>query len=237
MKLNIVAENASELARNDSEAFAMLRRQGFGASDSSILLGVNPFPDGTIEKLVEQKRAKYVTAKELEIGKMVNVRKGSDLEPLIMRKFQEKYEVPDAKIEKPDAMYRIGDTPLTVNFDGVYDLGPFQVPVECKFISMYGMKYYDFTKCCSHTLPLGGDLKPLGTDVNKLYLLERAKEIGIPIYYYTQIQQQLLALDAPFGYLAALNDKDWDLKTFLIVADKQVQNKLMEVAEQVWQTI
>jgi len=236
MTLHIVTENAAELARQNQEAFAMIRRAGFGASDSSVLLGVNPFPDNTIPKLLEQKRSPVVTAEELKIGQMVNVRKGSDLEPLILQKFQEKFQVPDTNLEKPEAMFRIGDTPLTVNFDGVLQILGTKVPVECKFVSTYGGKYYNMNKTIQLPTQLY-DLMELGTEVNSIYLTRRAEEAGIPVYYYTQIQQQLLALDADFGYLAALFDKDWELRVFTVMADRQVQNRLLEVAEELWKQV
>jgi len=243
MELKVVCENASELSRTDQEAFAMIRRQGFGASDSSIILGVNPFPDGTINKLLKQKISPYITAEELAIGQMVNVRKGADLEPLILQKFTKMFNIDLEDIKKPDAMYRIGDTPLTVNFDGILDYANNKLAVECKFVSLYGSKYYDLTKSVEEGSYFPADLlkirdiKDLGSEVNSIYLTERAKECGIPIYYYTQIQQQLLALDAPWGYLAALFDKDWTLRVFTVMADEQVQNKLMEVANKLWTSL
>lgn len=235
MELKVIVENASDLAKNDQEAFVMIRRVGFGASDSSILLGVNPFPDSTIKKLIDQKRSETITADELRIGQMVNVRKGADLEPLILQKFIEKFNIQEDKIEKPTAMYRIGDTPLTVNFDGVWHMpmNSAKVPIECKFVSLYGMKYYQFEKSIEHYEHIP-NLMNLGVEVNNIYLIKRAEEVGIPIYYYTQIQQQLLALNAPFGYLAALVDKDWELRVFPVVADVQVQNRLLEVAKELW---
>lgn len=236
MELKVITENAAELSRTDQEAFAMIRRAGFGASDSSVLLGVNPFPDSTIDKLIEQKRSPVVTADELKIGQMVNVRKGADLEPLILQKFQEKFQVPDHAIQKPEAMYRIGNTPLTVNFDGVMRYIDQNIPVEAKFVSTYGGKYYNLQKAIG-TPTRVYDLMELGTDVNTIYLTRRAEEAGIPIYYYTQIQQQLLALGSDWGYLAALFDKDWELRVFPVMADKRVQIKLMEVAEELWQRI
>lgn len=236
-RLKVIVEDAAELARTDQEAFSMIRRVGFGASDSSIILGVNPFPDGTIEKLLAQKRTQYVTPEERAIGQMVNVRKGVDLEPIIMRKFQEAYDIPEERIQKPPAMYRIDDSPLTVNYDGVLQVPPFQVPVECKFVSTYGGKYYDTTKAMGSSLSMGIDIKDLGDEVNEMYLAARSKEAGIPIYYYTQIQQQLFGLNAEFGYLAALFDKDWELKTFLVMADPKVQARLRVLAEVYWNQI
>lgn len=236
MELKILIDNASELAKNDSKSFALIRRVGFGASDSSILLGVNPFPDNTLTNLIMEKQSNVVSARELAIGQMVNVRKGTDLEPIIMSKFEERF---NREVSKPEAMYRIGDTPLTVNYDGVMAVtSNCNVPVECKFLSTYGAKYYNMSKqIMGDELPMAYDLEDLGDMVNGVYLTKRAAEAGIPIYYYTQIQQQMLGLGAPFGYLTALFDKDWELKTFLVMADEQVQKKLLEVAEDTWKMI
>ena len=238
MELKVISHDASHLAKHDNEAFALLRRAGFGASDSSVLLGVNPFPNNTLADLIKQKQSNTMTDNERAIGQMVNVRKGSDLEPIILEKFIEKFNIQENKVEKPTAMYRIGDTPLTVNFDGIWEMPmkSFRVPVECKFVSTYGGKYYQFEKSIDHYGQVY-DLMNLGVEVNNIYLMRRAEEAGIPIYYYTQVQQQLLALGAPFGYLAALVDKDWTLRVFPVVADAQVQLALMEVAEEQWKLI
>jgi predicted phage-related endonuclease len=237
-KLILLVENAAEMSRSDQDSFRMIRRQGFGASDSSILLGVNPFPNGTIEKLLEQKRSVVATADEMAIGQMVNVRKGSDLEPIIMRKFEQVCGLEEGRVEKPEGMYGIIGTHLTVNFDGVLSLPPYTVPVECKYVSAYGGKHYNLAKAQGHTLASSiYDLMPLGSEVNNIYLTRRADEAGIPIYYYTQVQQQLLALDAPFGFLAALFDKDWELKVFTIMADPLVQNALVHKDAYYWERI
>ena len=236
MELKVLIDNASYLAKHDPETFALIRRVGFGASDSSILLGVNPFPDNTLTNLIMEKQSNVVSARELAIGQMVNVRKGTDLEPIIMSKFEERF---NREVTKPEAMYQIGDTPLTVNYDGVMAVtSSCSVPVECKFLSTYGAKYYNMSKqIMGDELPMVYDLEDLGDMVNGVYLTKRAAEAGIPIYYYTQIQQQMLGLNAPFGYLTALFDKDWELKTFLVMADEQVQKKLLEVAEDTWKMI
>jgi hypothetical protein len=238
-ELKVIVEGASKLAASNQELFAMIRREGFGASDSSVLLGVNPFPDGKIDKLIEQKRSPVVTEAEMAIGRLVNVRKGSDLEPIIMRKFEEQFKLTPDRLIKPDDMYRIGDTPLTVNYDGILELPPYRVAVECKYVSAYGGKYYKQEKAVQQgkPLPLGKDLEDFGVVVDHVYLMKRAEEAGIPIYYYTQIQQQLLGLNAPWGYLAALFDKDWELYVFLVMADPKVQHLLVQTAEREWAKI
>ena len=69
--LEVVVENAADLAANDKEAFTKIRRAGLGASDSSIILGVNKWT--TLEELVMQKRSPEITQEELDIGNKINV--------------------------------------------------------------------------------------------------------------------------------------------------------------------
>ena len=233
--LEVVVEDASYLAAEDQKAFAMIRRVGFGASDSSILLGVNPFPDGKIEKLIAQKKSETITANERAIGKLVNVRKGADLEPLILEKFQKRYGLADSFIKKPKAMYRIPGTPLTVNFDGVMKMGDFQVPVECKFVSTAGERYWSIGRALGdHLLTGNGYEKEIDEPDLQKYITKKALQSGMPSYYYTQVQQQILALKAPVGYLTAIFDKTWELRTFIVEEDERIQEELLKRAKQYW---
>lgn len=235
-RLEVVYENVTDVLAQGNDGFAILRRVGFGASDSSILLGVNPFPDGNIETLIKQKLSTEVSAQEQAIAQMVSVRKGTDLEPIILAKFEKQFGRVCGEVAKPRDMYRIVDTPLTVNYDGITEVGDHRVPVECKFISTYGRKYYNFNKAVDDILSVR-ELSNLGDEVSSLYINKRAEEAGIPVYYYTQMQQQLYGLNADFGYLTALDDKEWELKTFIIVADIKVQNLLLQKAEEAWAII
>ena len=111
--LDTLIENVSDL---EEDEYALARRQGLGASDSSILLGVNPYKQKS--DLIIEKRSKIITEEERTIKMKDAVRKGFDLEPLILQK----YVKLTGKVEpiKPTSMYRINATPcLTINFDGV----------------------------------------------------------------------------------------------------------------------
>ena len=110
--LEIAVADIDQFSNDD---YIILRRQGFGASDSSILLGVNPYK--TLPELIKEKASNVITAEERAIGEKAAVRKGRDLEPLIIVKFQEAFK---KECIKPKDMYRIKNTNcLTVNFDGV----------------------------------------------------------------------------------------------------------------------
>lgn len=229
--LEIVCDNAYDLAQHDKEAFILLRRESFGASDSAALLGVSPFTD--IPTLIEQKCTKGVTKEELEVGEKENVRKGADLEPLILQKFE---EWSGFETYKPDAMYRIELYPwLTVNFDGIIKLDKTYIPVEAKFVSAYANKYWLRDKAINRPHE-GFPMRCAGRDM-KTHIEDTAASYGIPPYYFTQVQQQLLALSAPFGYLIGLFDKGWEIKVYKIFADTATQNALLDVSKETWEKI
>ncbi len=234
-KLKIVVADAYEMAKFRQTEFIQLRKNGFGAADSSILLGVNPFT--TIEELLAQKRSPVPTEEELAVGQLEAVRKGADLEPLILQKFEQWSE---QEVYKPDAMYAFTDKDyLTVNFDGVMKLGELYIPVEAKYVSPTGLKHagsWDLSKAINN---LGeGSVKTCGGRSIEEHVKEEATLYGIPVYYFTQLQQQIAALDAPFGYLAALVDKGWQLKVFKVFSDAITQNALydraLENARKLW---
>lgn len=229
--LKIVCENAYNLARHDKEGFITLRRNGFGASDSSVLLGVNPFTD--TKELIEQKCAVKVTEKELAVGEKENVRKGSDLEPLILQKFE---EWSGFETYKPDAMYQMELYPwLTINFDGIIKLDKTYIPVEAKYVSVYANKYWTRSKAIRQPHE-GFPVRCAGRDM-KAHIQETAEIYGIPPYYFTQVQQQLLALQAPFGYLVGLFDKGWELGVYKIFADNITQQALIESSKDNWEIV
>lgn len=231
--LEVVVDNASYLAAHDPVEFAMVRRKGFGASDSSVLLGVNLYTK--LKELLEQKASTTVTDKELKIGQLPQVKAGNDLEPIILQKFINRFGV---ELEKPKAMYRMTTHPqLTMNFDGVMNISMLGlIPVEAKYISVYGGKYYDFTKAIDRLLTPPPLVKDLHETIQE-HIEYNASNCGIPGYYYTQVQQQILGLDAPFGYLTCLNHKDWEYRTFIIPRDERVIKVLIERSYEEWDNL
>ena len=188
--LEIVHPNMSLLNITDQAAFAMVRRSGLGASDSSVILGVNQWT--TLQDLIEEKKSIGLTDHEIEVGNKENVRKGRDLEPIILENFEKNLAL---TVVKPDPMYRIKEHPqLTINFDGVTVLGEQLIPVEAKFVSAFASKYWDRTKQI-HNWYEGNPLICGGATIQE-HILEEAKLYGIPGYYYTQVQQQMLGLNA-----------------------------------------
>lgn len=231
--LEIAFENASQLDPNE---FTQIRRSGIGASDASVILGLqNKWK--TIDDIIAEKKQKHLSQVEIEIGRKPSVRKGRDLEPLVLRKAEEFFK---QEIVKPTDMYRFKDTPwLTVNFDGIIvDHTPVQTVVEAKVVTPYGEKFYDKSKAVKNKSDI--DLCKL-TRCKQSFLQQdietKAKICGIPPYYYAQVQQQLMALSAPYGYLAALHDKEWELKIYFIPADEALQFKIVRDSKKVWNKI
>lgn len=232
--VEIAVENIDSVSK---EEFTQLRRQGFGGSDSSVLVGVNPF--STVKELIDSKIRTELSEEEKAIGKLAAVRKGNDLEPLIITKAT---EILDTVVFKPPHMYRFKEFPyLTMNFDGVTDLeGKQYVPVEIKVCTIRGEKHYNkFKAFYDEGLPEGAQARPEPTDIsqNNISIEERAAHYGIPPYYFTQLQQEMMALDAPFGFIAVLFESDWYVRIFKVWKDPKTQNAIIIQGYKVWQKI
>ena len=205
------------------EEYAMLRKESFGGSDSSILCGVNLYK--TLNQLIKEKNCKYITDEEKEVGNKAIVRKGKDLEPIILDKAAQELGI---EINKPTAMFEFKEEPiLTLNYDGVAEENQVLIPIEAKLVSKYGEKYYNKDKTLEENKEV--DMRIEG-DSLEAHIKRKALRIGIPAYYYTQVQQEIMGLNAPYGYLAVLFDDSWTFKLYLIKADNYVQNKIIDIA-------
>ena len=218
--LNIKIKNIDQVSE---EEYAMLRKESFGGSDSSILCGVNLYK--TMEQLIKEKNCKYITDEEKEIGNKPIVRKGRDLEPIILDKASKELGI---EVHKPTAMFVFKEEPiLTLNYDGVGEENEILIPIEAKLVSKYGEKYYNKDKTIKENKDV--DMKVEG-DSLEAHIKRKATRIGIPAYYYTQVQQEMMGIDAPYGYLAVLFDESWDFKLYLVKKDTFVQNKIYDIA-------
>lgn len=214
--LDVAVENVQSMSHED---YALVRKNYFGASDSSILCGVNLYK--TMEELIKEKNTKYITEEEKAVSEKPIVKKGYDLEVIILDKAEKELGV---TIHKPDDMFKFKDVDgLSVNYDGVTDE---LIPVEAKLVSKYGEKYYNKTITITEAKAL--DMRVEGADLIS-HIKRKATKLGIPAYYYTQVQQEIAGLDAPYGYLAALFDDSWTFKVFYIPRDKYVINKIYEL--------
>lgn len=216
----------------DPEQFVMVRRQGFGGSDSGIILGVNPYE--SLNALIQQKASNIVTEEEKAVSKETAVIKGNDLEPLIIQKFKQHFGMDTLK---PTDMYVFKDFPyLKMNFDGVTGTPEQYIPVEIKVVTKRGEHNYNATRAI-FIEDQGFFQLPRNISGENISIKEKAEFYGIPAYYYTQIQQEMMALNAPFGYLCTLWEHSWKLHCFFIYRDVSVQNQLVVKAAKAWDKV
>ena len=221
-----------------NEQYALLRKNGLGTSDSSIVLGVNPYTSKN--DLIAEKCRNYLTEEELEVGTKSAVRKGRELEPLIIHKHS---QVMGRRIIKPTDMYRHKDYPfIKFNFDGVIDKlynedGTYQyIPDEIKVVTIYGMKHYQPKKATFSEFT-GWQLIPPHYENENVSIEQKAAMYGIPPYYYTQLQQQIFGLNAPYGFLTVMFEKDWQIHSWFVWRDQKVINQLIMEDAKTWNTI
>ena len=225
--LEIAIENVQSLSH---EEYALARKNYFGASDSSILCGVNLYK--SIEDLIKEKNAKYITQEEKEVGEKAIVKKGYDVEPITLQKAEEELAKNGylGQLIKPQHMYKFKNVNgLSVNYDGVFvsDDKPL-VPVEAKLVSKFGEKYYNKTI----TIEEASKINVLDTDAElTTHIKQMATRLGIPAYYYTQVQQEIAGLDAPYGFLAAMFDETWTFKLYYIPRDEGVIQAIYRLCE------
>lgn len=225
----VTVPNIDELP---NEQYAILRRGGFGGSDSSVLLGVNPYT--TVAELVEEKARDYLTEEEKAVGNETAVRKGRDLEPLIISKFERYFGL---KTVKPKDMYRCVEHPyLTMNFDGITGSPDAYLPVEIKVVTARGERHYNPRKAIFIE---GGIIKDLPEDVSQrnISIQNKAAHYGIPPYYYTQLQQEIMASGASYGYLNTLYDASWLMHTYFVWRDDSVIRDIIVQGYKNWQKV
>lgn len=214
------------------EQFTLIRRDGFGGSDSGVLLGVSPYDK--LSSIINQKATTTISAEELATGEQTAVIKGNDLEPLIIQKFSEFFKM---ETFKPTDMYRFKEHPyLTMNFDGMTGDAKQYIPVEIKVVTKRGEKHYNptttiFTEGIGH-LPLPNNY----ANTNNSWQTKAAL-YGVPVYYYTQVQQEMFACNAPFGFLCTLWESDWKIRVWFMYADKHCWNALIIEGFKAWEKV
>jgi len=215
-----------------NEDYAILRKNGLGGSDSSSILGVNPYTSR--EELIKEKARRHLTEEEKLIGEKTAVKKGRDLEPLIIQKFENYFQ---QETFKPADMYRWVDQPyMKVNFDGVTGIPGQYIPAEIKVVTAYGQKHYAQDKAM-FSENMGFRPLPDNVSQHNWSIETKAGFYGIPPYYYTQLQAQIAALNAPFGHLSVLFDKDWKFYSFFIWRDDAVITALKTEGYKVWEKV
>ena len=215
-KPKVYLKNISDL---NEEQYALARKETFGASDVASLIGIG---FSSLEDVILSKSRPYITEEERAIGEKPNVRKGKDLESLILDKYNKMFKV---ECVKPKDMYQIVPG-LTVNYDA-WRMDPDQItPVELKFVSTFGGKYFRRDK--NQTLIDLGPSKIVKGDLAEHVKLQ-SEYYGIPDYYFTQVQCQIMGTRAKYGELCALFEKDWTIQVYRIYKDTHFERKIKEV--------
>lgn len=218
-----------------NQEYALLRKNGLGTSDSSIVLGVNPYT--TKSQLIQEKCRDYLTPEELEVGDKSAVRKGRELEPLIIAKWT---QIIGRRVLKPIHMYKHKDYPyIKFNFDGVIDIAPNQnvyIPAEIKVVTLYGVKHYNLAGAVFSESTGWRELPPHYEELGRS-IEDTAALYGIPPYYYTQLQQQIFGLNAPYGFLTVMFEKNWEVHSWFVWRDQRMINKLIVEDNKTWNAI
>lgn len=221
-----------------NQEYALLRKDGLGTSDSSIVLGVNPYT--TRSELIAQKCRDYLTEEEMAVGDKPAVIKGRELEPFIISKHS---QIIGKHIIKPVDMYRSKEFPyIKFNYDGVIDKeyrddGSYQyIPDEIKVVTYFGQKHYDRKKAYFRER-VGYQSIPENYGLENIPLENKAAKYGIPPYYYTQLQQQIYGLNAPYGFLTVLFEKDWEIVSYYVWRDQKMINQLILEDTKTWNAI
>lgn len=221
-QLDIAIKDIQSMSHED---YALARKDYFGASDSSILCGVNLYKN--LDALLREKNNKFLTQEEKEVGEKAIVKKGYDLEPIILDKAEAEL---GTTLFKPTDMFKFKDVDgLSINYDGVAVIGDSLVPVEAKLVSKFGEKYYN--KQVKMEVVKGYEFS-IESDVLETHIKRKALKLGIPAYYYTQVQQEIAGLDAEYGYLAAMFDDSWTFKLFYIPRDNFVISNIYKLCEE-----
>lgn len=225
------------------EEFSKIRNSGFGASDSAVLLEVAyntpKVAMTTIDTLLYNKEHNIY---DEDIANKASVRKGKDLEALLIEKSS---KILNATIIKPTSMYT-NNRGLNTNFDGIIfkpvvkegiiaTLQPY--PLEIKLCTVWARKNYDWSKGISefdyiHQNSIPERFFPKDTHSTDLQtkIKSRAEFFGIPPYYYTQLQQQMLFTNSDYGYLAVMDDSEWTMYYFFVARDDEIINELQKRA-------
>lgn len=139
--------------------------------------------------------------------------------------------------------YRHKDYPyIKFNFDGVIDKlynedGTYQyIPDEIKVVTMFGMKHYQPKKATFSEFT-GWNIIPPHYEKENWTIDKKAEAYGIPPYYYTQLQQQIFGLKAPYGFLTVLFERDWQIHSWLVWRDQKTINQIIIEDTKTWNLI
>ena len=101
---------------------------------------------------------------------------------------------------------------------------------------MFGQKHYTPQKATFQE-GRGWDTIPPHYEQENTNIKGKAALYGIPPYYYTQLQQQIFGLNAPYGFLTVLFERDWLIRSWFVWRDQKVINQLIIEDTKTWDII
>lgn len=179
------------LSFDNEDDWLELRTKGIGGSDIGAILGLNPYSSPL--KIYKQKVEGY---KE-DLSKNVFVKKGKELENLILTNYVQPYFAKlGYEVGKPDFMLINTDYPFfRANVDGIaYKKdGNYKnnIIVEIKWVNEYA-------------------------EIN----WNKPEYNGVPASYYAQIQLYMAVTGASSAIVCALFDKNWEMNYFTVPRDE-----------------
>jgi len=110
-------------------------------------------------------------------------------------------------------------------------------PVEIKVATMLGQKHYNPVKAIYNEArmlmgidPCQEAPKPLAlSELQTMSVEEKAAYFGIPVYYYPQVQQEMMAVDANGGFLAVMFETEWQIYIFYVQKDPILWNQIINM--------
>ena len=189
-----LSDSVEFLSYTSEEEWHALRKDGIGGSDAGAIMGINKHVSPL--KIFRIKKGTYVENTEDN----VYIKKGKDLEGLIMRKT-------GYKVIHPEHVFVNKQYPwLRANCDGFAVLDGHSTPtdpasnivIEIKWVSEWAEVNWDGDDYC-----------------------------GIPASYYAQVQHYMTVTGASTAILYAMFDKDWCVKKYTIPYNRSFSLKLL----------
>ena len=101
---------------------------------------------------------------------------------------------------------------------------------------MFGMKHYQPAKA-TFSEHAGWNQIPPHYENENVDIETKAGMYGIPPYYYTQLQQQIFGLNAPYGFLTVLFEKNWEIYSWFVWRDQKTINQIIIEDSKTWDLI
>ena len=184
-------EKLSTISFENEEDWLELRTKGIGGSDIGAILGINPYASPL--SIYNQKVKGYVK----DMSNNPNVKKGKDLEDVILTKYVQPYFAKlGYTVGKPQFMLINSDYPyFRANVDGIA-FNPANdftnnIIVEIKWVGAYSEDSWNKPEYC-----------------------------GVPPSYYAQVQLYMAVTGASSAVICALFDKAWEMHYFVVPKDE-----------------